>query len=381
MRRIASQVLRVGLPCLVLVGATVACGSSASTTSGATSSTTTTAASAGVRTFSGSGLLAVDATGRVWTFDSQTRVLVAHRPDGSDVATTVDPSGRAAEALSTDDGGVVVARIECSTTTASPSEACDGATLVTERFELAGDEITTAPWAPPAPVADPTAVSMISATGAPLAFESGTTVVSKARAVSWSPADRGRACWTEAGLLAVNDGDDDLSHPDLSEIDPDEALHLSLEQYQDDGSWRAVPRSETTYTQNESWSVNNRCGVSGPEIGPDAAPATQHWTGDRWASAPATTPIWWVQDAGLGIRLAPTEHAGIATGIDRSGKLTAQRRSDGTILASVDVPDEIARFWTSTDPAPATGTFALDGHHAVICDDQVPDANCSTWET
>lgn len=126
--------------------------------------------------------------------------------------------------------------------------------------------------------------------------------------------------------------------------------------------------------------MDTRCGVSGPEIGPATAPATQYWAGSRWESTPATAPIWWVQSEGLEIRLSPTENAGIATGIDRSGKLSSQRLSDGKIIASVEVPGEVARFWIAKDARPTTGTFALDGHHAVICDNKVPDSTCYAWE-
>ena len=251
---------------------------------------------------------------------------------------------------------------------------------MTRTLALEDGDIVENEWKAPAPVLDPTAVTVGASVDGPLTFTSGATVVSEAGSITLDHAERSTVCATSDGLYAFRTVEGDAAGtPDLDSVDLASPIPAALDRLVD-GRWEPVSGSETTYRQDDSWSVDTSCGSRGPEIRAASSPALQWWDGDTWVAGTEEGVAWWLWSDDPPIELEPTIGRSSMTGIDRSGRLVAQSLADGEITMTAELPAGVGRFWETTEGAPPTGSFATNGKDAVVCRaDASSDRPCDIW--
>jgi hypothetical protein len=254
---------------------------------GSSSEPVATGASAQVREIrvpGGGDQVIIDQDDTVWILGGEDRVLVAIDRHGMTYESSLGDAGLVGDALAeASTGGVVHAQAACPSSDDDGSGGiCDGAQLVTRVLTLEAGEIVEDAWTDPAPVVDPTAVTVASSVDGPLTFTSGATVVSESGSITLDHGERSSACATADGLYAFRTFEVDVDDtPDLDSIDLTTPIPAALDRFVD-GTWQPVSGSDTTYRQDDSWSVDTRCGPNGPEIGAESSPATQRWDGEAW---------------------------------------------------------------------------------------------------
>ncbi len=306
---------------------------------------------------------AVDPAGTVWILGQRdgNLVLSAH-PLGETGATSTDlgPTARYGSIgivlVADDRSGVVVGTVRCASGEGDP-EVCGDAQLTTEHFTLDDDRITTAPWTDPAPVSEPTAVSVAGRGPGALAFRSGEVIVTTDGAVPAGPEPSSRVCVQDGNFVAVESvGDDEPATPEMPETG--DSVVARLHHYEG-GDWRVIEGSETSFAWHAEQVQDFRCGPDGVEIAEEGQPARSFWDGTSWHETGAEPVSWLTYDAPPEMTVIPeVDRLGIV-GLNADGNLVRIDSMSGEVLAEVEPPVEIDHWWNQPGDGVRLGVLAL----------------------
>lgn len=188
-------------------------------------------------------------------------------------------------------------------------------------------------------------------------MRSGDVIVTADGVVPAGPGSSSLVCVEDGNVLAVETlGDDEPVTPEMPEDGNSVVARL---QHYEDGDWRVIKGSETSFAWHAEPIQDFRCGPEGVEVAVEGQPASSFWNGTSWQQSEAEPISWLKYDGPPEMEITPKVDRRGIVGLDAEGNLLRADATTGEVLTEVKPPVGIDHWWDQPGSGVRLGVFAL----------------------